>query len=86
MFELVAGGLEKFQSKPFAVNYINISKPLLHSTEAVKKMMASTKSSEHELNGRRYNVTCRNYSKGYPHIRQDLHGCLVELLEMIWGK
>ena len=39
MFEMVAGGADQFQAKPFAVNYINISKPLLHNSEAIEKLL-----------------------------------------------
>ena len=39
MAEIVAGGAEALPQRPFAVNYINISNPLRHNPESIKKLM-----------------------------------------------
>ncbi|MFH1009528.1 MAG: trimethylamine methyltransferase family protein [Candidatus Latescibacterota bacterium] len=39
MAEIVAGGEEALRKHPFAVNYINISHPLRHNPESIKKVM-----------------------------------------------
>ncbi|MDW7655792.1 MAG: trimethylamine methyltransferase family protein [Bacillota bacterium] len=39
MAEIVAGDEKALRENPFAVNYINISNPLKHNTESVRKLM-----------------------------------------------
>ena len=39
MAEIAAGGAEALRQRAFAVNYINISNPLRHNPESVKKLM-----------------------------------------------
>ncbi len=39
MAEIVAGGEEALRKRPFAVNYINISHPLRHNPESIKKLI-----------------------------------------------
>jgi len=39
MAEIVAGGEEALRKRPFALNYINISNPLRHNPESVRKLM-----------------------------------------------
>ena len=39
MAEIVAGGEEALRKRPFAVNYINISHPLRHNPESIKKLV-----------------------------------------------
>lgn len=39
MAEIVAGGEEALRKRPFAVNYINISNPLRHNPESIRKLI-----------------------------------------------
>lgn len=39
MAEIVAGGRDELRSRPFVANYINISNPLRHNPESVRKLM-----------------------------------------------
>lgn len=39
MAEIVAGGEEVLRKRPFAVNYLNISNPLRHNPESIKKLI-----------------------------------------------
>jgi len=39
MAEIVAGGEEALRKRPFALNYINISHPLRHNPESIRKLM-----------------------------------------------
>ena len=39
MAEVVAGGADALSERPFAANYINISNPLRHNPESVRKLM-----------------------------------------------
>ena len=39
MAEIVAGGAESLRQRPSAANYINISNPLRHNPESIKKLM-----------------------------------------------